>query len=196
VWIALSPEGRFYVYRQDYRLGLTSEDQAEARIKPIDRSESELLWHAAELAGDNERGREMRAECREHNEGGLFVRTWTDHSADSRLTYLKHGVHSWPALKEVQAGIDTLNSLLDPGWPGGPRLFFVRNNLVERDDELADDEKNVPTCFEEEVGRIVWKTVKVGGGEEQRDVPVDKHNHAFDAVRYACHSFILRGGWA
>jgi hypothetical protein len=188
LWAARSPEGKLYVYRQDYRLNLDSNEQAE-RIRAIDRTEFELMRKTALRAADDPEGEAMRAEMAEY-EDGFPTRLYAEHSADSRQIYKKAGIASSPARKEIQAGIESVRMRMSPRQPGGPRLLVVKDCLVERDRELQATGR--PTCLEEEVGRYVWKSAKTNAGAQAvKDVPVDENNHALDALRYLVHTHDL-----
>src|SRR5438552_995247 len=53
-----------------------------------------------------------------------------------------------------------------------PRLFLLRNSVVERDPVLDEDKK--PQCTEEEMDAYVWD---LGSGRKKGEVPLDKDNH-------------------
>lgn len=195
LWAARSPEtGALYVYRQEYRIQLTLDEQIH-RVRMLDAAEREALLLAAESAPDDEDGEAMRSEARETLDIGLQITTYSDHQADARAMYKKGGINSKPAFKEVQAGIESVVNHLSPRQPGGPRLFVVKNSLTERDRKLEADDR--PTCLEEEVGRYIWKTAKSAAGAVAiKDVPVDENNHAMDALRYLVHSLAVKKRFA
>jgi phage terminase large subunit len=64
---------------------------------------------------------------------------------------------------------------------GRPRLFFLRDSLVERDSRLS--EAKLPTCTEEEITGYVWPQGR--DGRPQKEVPVKEFDHGLDAMRYA-----------
>jgi hypothetical protein len=65
---------------------------------------------------------------------------------------------------------------------GRPRLFFLRDSLVERDSRLV--EARLPTCTEEEISGYVWPQGR--DGRPQKEVPVKEFDHGLYAMRYGC----------
>jgi len=55
-------------------------------------------------------------------------------------------------------------------------LFFVRDSLRERDEELALEKK--PTCVEDEIPSYVW-------ADKTKEEPVKEDDHGCDMMRYA-----------
>lgn len=55
------------------------------------------------------------------------------------------------------------------------RLFFVRDSLRERDEELA--ESKAPTCVEDEIPSYVW-------ANKTKEQPVKEDDHGLDMTRY------------
>jgi phage terminase large subunit len=84
------------------------------------------------------------------------------------------------ANKAIKPGIQTFqrNLSLDPVRKR-PRVFFMADALVERDEELANAGR--PTCTIEEFGVYQWDPVL--------DMPKDKDNHGMDTGRYVQHTF-------
>jgi hypothetical protein len=63
-----------------------------------------------------------------------------------------------------------------------PRIFFLRDALVERDESLA--EAKLPCSTLDEIEGYVWP--KGQDGKSVKEVPMDRDNHGMDAMRYAC----------
>lgn len=104
----------------------------------------------------------------------------TDHDAEDRATFeRKSGYRTVPAKKNVSAGIQAVAERLRPQGNGRPRLFFLRDSLVERDESLA--EAGLPTCTEDEFPSYVWSTAP---GRTKGDEPAKEHDHGMDATRY------------
>ncbi len=102
-----------------------------------------------------------------------------DHDREDRETLHRHGVPTIPAEKSIEVGLDAVRSRLRKSGNGRPRLFFLRDSLVESDRVLSESRR--PTCLLEEFDSYVWKRNKAGDAREE---PVDAHNHALDALRY------------
>lgn len=116
----------------------------------------------------------------------------TDHDAEDRATFERHtGYRTRAAVKNVSAGIQAVAERL--GKDGQkPRIFFLRDSLVERDMELKEAGK--PTCTEEEFPTYVWKRgVAVGKSDKPiKDEPVKEDDHGMDTCRYLVAYFDLR----
>jgi WD40 repeat protein len=81
-------------------------------------------------------------------------------------------------------GIQAVASRLKVAGDGKPRLFLLRNSLVEPDPVLIDAKR--PLCTEEEINAYVWDT---SAGRRQGEVPIDENNHGLDALRYLVARF-------
>jgi hypothetical protein len=107
-----------------------------------------------------------------------------DHDAEDRATLLENGISTIPARKDVNPGIEAVQERLKPVKtedPPRPRLFVLRDSLVERDRELAESKR--PCCLIEEIDGYVW--AKGVDGRVVKDAPVKEDDHAMDALRYA-----------
>lgn len=101
-----------------------------------------------------------------------------DHDAEDRATLEQElDVGTLPAIKEVSPGIQRVTNRLLVAGDGRPRLFFMRDSLVEPPDELLVEAKK-PACTEAEFDGYVWNPTK--------DQPVKKDDHGLDCVRYLC----------
>jgi hypothetical protein len=112
--------------------------------------------------------------------GERIEATVADHDREDRETLHQAGIVTIPAIKDIKSGIDAVTERLKPAADGKPRLFLLRGCLVERDDSLA--EKHAPVCLVDEMGSYSWP--KDAGGRPVKDLPVDRDNHAADALRY------------
>lgn len=125
-WWAVDPDGRLWLYREIFQMGLLVEDAA-AQIKALQATEP--------------RARILLAVC--------------DHDAEDRATLAKHlGVATVAARKEVSPGIQAVASRLKRAKDGKPRIFLLRGSLVRRDPALAA--KHKPCCTAEEFDGYVW----------------------------------------
>ena len=83
-------------------------------------------------------------------------------------------------LQEVQGSPDHLPFAGKPEIPAQllkPRLFLLRDSLIETDFRLQD--ARLPDRTEQEFDSYTWDT-RLG-----RDQPIDASNHGLDALRYA-----------
>jgi len=114
--------------------------------------------------------------------GERYVATIADHDAEDRATLERHGVPTVPAFKKISPGIQAMQSRLNVAGDGKPRLFIMRDSLVERDESLA--ERKRPLNTEQEFDSYVWP--KDQDGKAQKELPVDENNHGLDEARYLC----------
>jgi hypothetical protein len=89
------------------------------------------------------------------------------------------------AKKTVSDGIQAVASRLKAQGDGKPRLYFLRDALIERDTDLAARKR--PCCFEEEIDSYIWLETPSGIKEE----PKKDNDHAQDATRYIVAYFDL-----
>lgn len=104
-----------------------------------------------------------------------------DHDASERALFEEYvGLRTKPASKTLQAGIQAVQNRLVVRDDGRPRLLVCRGSLAFTDADLAREKE--PTCFRQEILAYEWD---VKNGRKKGDQPIDKHNHAMDAGRYA-----------
>lgn len=115
-----------------------------------------------------------------------------DHDAEDRATFERHaGIKTTAAHKAVSPGIQATASRMRRAGDGRPRLFFLRDSLVERDEPHAD--AGLPTCSEEEIEGYVWDT---SAGRKKGEEPLKKDDHGMDCVRYmVAYRDLARRGW-
>jgi PBSX family phage terminase large subunit len=119
----------------------------------------------------------------------LPQRVICDHDAEDRATFERHtGFVTTPAHKTVSDGIQAVAARLKPSGDGKPRLFFMRDSLVERDQKLV--EKKLPACTEEEIDSYIWN---VGGGRNKGEEPVKANDDGMDCTRYMVAQLDLVG---
>jgi hypothetical protein len=149
--------GRLYRYREIYKTKRLVEDHAR---------------HILELAKDEPRPAAIIC----------------DTDAEDRATLERHlKMQTVPAFKSVSPGIQAVESRLRLQADGKPRLFLLRDSLVERDELLQENKK--PCSTEEEIESYVWDTAAERPRGEQ---PVKKDDHGVDALRYLCAELDLR----
>ena len=133
------------------------------------------IYYAGKLVEDHAK------DIKENSEGERIDTTVCDHDAEGRATLERHGVPTTAALKPVLDGIQAVESRLKVAGDGKPRLYVMRDALVERDPELARLYK--PLCTEDEFPAYVWPESK--DGKPVKEEPVKINDHGMDATRYA-----------
>lgn len=112
--------------------------------------------------------------------GEHYEATIADHDAEDRATLHDAGIFTLPAYKAVSVGIQAVQARLTPAGDGRPRLFLLRDSLVERDPSLGEAAK--PCCTEEEIDGYVWE--KAANGKPNKESPLKQDDHGMDAMRY------------
>lgn len=108
---------------------------------------------------------------------GFIETTVCDHDAEDRATLAENGIENVAANKAVLQGIGKVQDRLKKQADGKPRIYFLKNALVETDQSLLEAHKPVDDVSEFEM--YVWqnKTLK--------EQPVKEFDHGLDATRYA-----------
>jgi PBSX family phage terminase large subunit len=109
-----------------------------------------------------------------------YEATISDHDAEDRATLHRHGIYTVPAAKAITPGIEVVSARLKKAGDR-PRLFLVRNAVVERDERLADSK--LPQCTTEEIGDYSYP--KGVDGKPVKEDPIKVNDHGMDAMRYA-----------
>lgn len=99
------------------------------------------------------------------------------------------GLNATAATNAILPGIGAVQNRLAPPEGSPPRLFLVRDALIERDERLVEAKQ--PWCTEQEIADYVW--AKNASGETLKDKPVDANNHGLDGLRYAVARLDLGG---
>lgn len=107
-----------------------------------------------------------------------------DHDAEDRATFERHlNIPTLPAFKLIRPGIQGVKNRLRKAGNGKPRIFFMRDSLVEMDQNLRA--QSSPTCTEEEFESYIWdQRPNLDKNLKSDELPVDKYNHGMDASRY------------
>jgi phage terminase large subunit len=143
-------DGRLYLYRELYHSKQTV-DQHAKRILAVVAPEGEWI---------------------EPKPSSLVV----DHDAEGRAVLERElGIGTTAAHKSVLEGIDAVMARLRVQGDGRPRLFLLRNCVVDIDLELQDD--GHPTSTIEEMPGYVW-------ADNHKDEPAKADDHGCDALRY------------
>lgn len=104
-----------------------------------------------------------------------------DHDAEDRATLERHlGIQTTAAFKAVGLGIQAVQGRLRQAGDGKPRLYIMRDALVDRDEALAAAHR--PACTLDEIEVYVWP--KAADGRPVREAPVKEFDHGLDAARY------------
>ena len=127
-------------------------------------------------------------QIKELSEGERIDSTICDHDAEDRATLLQEGIPNIPAQKDVGVGIQKVEDRLKVQDDGRPRIFILRDSLVETDETLV--EKHLPTCAEDEIDGYVW------ADKSRKEEPVKENDHGCDMMRYAVMHLDKRRGWA
>lgn len=153
---AVDPDGRMYLYREIFRTQTLVEDHAKRIIKAVTK---DGVWTEP---------RPQAVIC--------------DHDAEGRSTFVRHtGLGTVAARKAVKDGIQAVQSRLRPAGDGRPRLFILRDAVLDRDPELVDARR--PASTAEEVPGYVWASG--ANGQPAKEEPVKEQDDGMDALRYA-----------
>jgi PBSX family phage terminase large subunit len=152
---AVDDDGRIYLYREIYMSHRRVDQHAEAILAEVTDEDGEWI-----------EPRPTAVVC--------------DHDAEGRATLEDRlGMSVLAADKRVTEGIQAVQRRLEPADDGRPRMFFLRDSVVERDQELVDALK--PTSTIEEIPGYVWDT---GGGKKPKEAPLKVEDDGCDAARY------------
>jgi len=114
---------------------------------------------------------------RGHSEGEIISATVCDHDAEDRATLHENGIPTIGAQKAVTLGIDKVKERLKVAGDKRPRLYILRDSLIELDQDLKREHK--PTCTAEEFPAYVWSNSKT------KEQPKKEDDHGMDDIRYA-----------
>lgn len=145
---AIDPDGRAYRFAEIYQTGLLVEDAA-AMIRAWMSEKQEMFPNAIIC----------------------------DHDAEDRATLERHlGVTTTPAVKSVSSGISSVKSRLRIQDDKKPKMYFMRDSLMEPDPNLIDAMK--PYSTEQEFEGYVWED------KAKKETPKKVDDHGMDNVRY------------
>lgn len=171
-WWAIDPDGRLILYREIYMSRRT-----------VDRHARDILEQVSIVDDSGER---VWTEPRP-------IAVVCDHDAEGRAVLSRElDLNTTPAHKAVKTGLQAGKSRLLPAGDGRPRLLFMRDVLVERDEVLAEAKK--PLCTVEEITGYPWATPKQSAlSKPEPEEPVKVDDHGMDAMRYAVAELDLVG---
>jgi len=153
-WWAEDPDGRLYLYREWYRTQWLVSEHVIAILAAVIRD------------GEWIEPKPRAIVC--------------DHDAEGRAQLVHAlGIGTVSAKKAVSDGIQAVKARLKVAGDGKPRLFVMRDALIERDPLLVEATK--PTCFAEEIGAYVWDQRP---NKPPMEAPIKKDDHGMDCARY------------
>lgn len=111
-----------------------------------------------------------------------------DHDAEDRATLKEQGIYTVRAYKDIKRGIEAVSKRFRIQGDGKPRIYLLRDSLVNVDQNLLDSRH--PTCLADELTAYSWP---IGiGNKPSREVPAPGPDHGCDAMRYAVAYLDLR----
>lgn len=155
---AVDPDGRLYLYRHIYFTQRLVEDHAETL-------------------------RQVREKLKDPQPREIIC----DWDAEGRATLERRlGMMTTPATKHIAEGIQAVQTRLKVLPDGKPRLFIMRDSLIELDPKLK--ERAMPTDGPSERASYVWD---LKNKRHKGETPIDKDNHFMDMERYMVAHFDL-----
>lgn len=174
-WYAMDPDGRLYMYREIYMTQRTVAQHADEILR-LTAGVEKGAWKEMDAL---ERRRRLA-------QGEVIEFTVTDHDAEDRETLHQNGIKTVAAEKAISPGIQEMKERLTVAGDSKPRIYYLRDSLVELDSNLVDpdnpDRHILPTNTIDEFSAYVWP--KGEDGKINKEKPVDAHNHAMDRDRY------------
>lgn len=156
---AQDPDGRLYLYREIYFSRRTVEEHCETI--------AHLVMDEPKKVGDTWRG------VWKEKKPSVII---CDHDAEGRAVFERAlGLGTKNAHKAVTEGIQAVQGRIRPAGDGKPRIFFLRDSVVEIDQKLKDVAK--PTSTIDELSGYVWE-------DKGKEAPKKLDDHGMDATRY------------
>lgn len=173
---AIDDDGRMIRYREVYYTQRTVEDHLATILrvtKDEPRPQAIVVDHDAEDRATFEQHNVYCSEC------NLAIRS-TETSLHQSHTLTRFNLKTTAAYKAISPGIQGQTKRLKKAGDGKPRLLYMRDSLIERDQRLVDARK--PCVAEEEYESYVWP--KGSDGRAIKETPVAENNHGMDSDRY------------
>lgn len=172
---AIDGDGNRYMYREIYMTGRTVSEHAQMILDIVaPYTLDKAFFHPIDRVWKQHKKREWI-----EPKPTAIICDW---DAEGRKTFERvTGLGTQKAIKSVQDGIDiTKDALkLDPK-SGEPRVFFMRDALIEVDESLRDDLQ--PWCTVQEFTSYVWKRdLRTGRFLPE---PVKIRDDGMDCLRY------------
>ncbi len=154
-WWAEDPDGRLYLYREWYRTQWLVSEHVAAIISAVTDDDGEWI---------------------EPKPRAIVC----DHDAEGRAQLVQAlGLGTVSAKKAVADGIQAVKARLKVAGDGRPRLYVMRDALIERDPLLVEATK--PTSTVEEIGAYVWDQRP---NRPPGEAPIKRDDHGLDCTRY------------
>lgn len=164
-WWAADPDGRLYLYREIYHTRRTVEEHAAHILAAVTDDDGEWTEPYPTMVV-------------------------ADHDAEGRVVLERAlGITTVPAHKAVTTGIQAFQTRLKEAGDGRPRMFLLRDAVVERDKGL--DEAKKPCSTADEITGYIWATAPDGAPLKEQPLKVD--DHGMDAGRYLVAQLDLIG---
>lgn len=153
-WWATDEDGRLHLYREIHHTRRLVEEHAAQML--------------AMVKDDNDKWTEPKPRA-----------IICDHDAEGRAQLLHRlRMGTVKAKKTVADGVQAVQARLKIQEDGRPRLFVMRDSLVERDPALT--EASLPASLVEEIGSYAWDH-RQGRG---KDAPLKENDDSVDTMRY------------
>ncbi|MFN3652631.1 MAG: phage terminase large subunit [Armatimonadota bacterium] len=117
------------------------------------------------------------------SEGEEIEATVADHDAEDRATLHAEGIETIAAYKSISVGIQAVQQRLQTAGDGRPRLYILRDGLVEQDEQLLAAKRPISTV--QEIDGYAWPKKKDKDGKPVKELPAPSDDHGLDAMRYA-----------
>lgn len=189
-WWARSPVDDWFMYREIYMTGRTYGEHA-GQINRLEQME--LMRLNQEYDRRNKTG---EWPLRSFLTRLPVARSVADHDAEGRADLNRSGVATSPAVKDKEAGIQTVFEMmrpyLDHDGRTTTRLRMIRDALVEVDESLQH--RGLPTCTREEVPLYHLQRYDDSETEKARkEEPAKVNDHGLDGMRYLLHTVRAAG---
>jgi PBSX family phage terminase large subunit len=159
-WWAIDGDGRMYLYREMYMSGRTV-----ATHLPTINAQTANEYIEATVSDHDAEDRATLAEGVKGDHGEIR----------------EPGIATVAAYKAVSRGIQAVEDRLKVAADGKPRIFILRDALVEVDEVLRA--KHKPLTTEAEFPSYVWQ--KSVNGRPIKEEPLKVDDHGMDTMRYA-----------
>jgi phage terminase large subunit len=138
------------------------------------------LYHYRQIYMTGKTVKSHAEDIKRASQGERYVATVADHDAEDRATLAENGIQTVAADKRISIGIEKVQERLAVQPDRKPRIFFLKNALVQVDKSLEDKHRPINTI--QEFGAYVYP--KGVDGKSNKEAPVDANNHGLDETRY------------
>ncbi len=155
-WWAMNEDDDMFMYREIYMTRRTVRDHSST-IKELNKRPGER----------DKDGKEIED----------YIEAYVcDHDAEDRATLEENGIWTTPADKAISIGLEKVTNRLKYDAATKPRLYVLRDSLVEVDPALQEAYKPLQT--QDEFDLYVWPD------RGTKELPIAQNNHGMDAMRY------------